>query len=63
MDVSKAKLGNFCATKKGDGRIRSIDKEHHLLLMADYVDDHEFVVRFDEVINDPQVHNSDDIYY
>jgi hypothetical protein len=63
MDVTKVKQGNYCATSRGHGRIVDIDKDHHLLLIRDYLDEHDFVVRFDEVLEDPQVHTQDDIYY
>ena len=63
MHFKDIQVGMFCNSKKGSGRVTWIDASTRTVYMSDLTDDHQFDVSFDELVEDPQVHNRDDTYY
>jgi len=63
MDVSTLHTGMMISSKKGDGKIISIDREQHTIQVIDFIDNHEFEVGFENIKDDPQVHNPEGGYY
>ena len=63
MDLSKLHTGMMISSKKGDGRIISIDREQHTVQVLDFIDNHEFEVGFEDIKDDPQIHNPEGGYY
>lgn len=63
MDLSKLHTGMMISSKKGDGRIVSIDREQHTVEVLDFIDQHKFEVGFEDIRDDPQVHNPEGGYY
>jgi len=63
MDVSTLHTGMMISSKKGDGKIISIDRVQHTIQVIDFIDNHEFEVGFENIKDDPQVHNPEGGYY
>ena len=64
MNVLELKLGMVCQTKKGVGVVCWIDAQDRAVYLSDpeHKDQH-IAVSFDEIQDEPQLHQNADIYY
>lgn len=63
MEFNEIHIGMKCGSKKGSGTVTWIDGSTKTIYMANTEDNNSFQVDFDEIIDDPQVHNRQDTYY
>lgn len=63
MEFSDIHIGMKCGSKKGSGTVTWIDGSTRTIYMADTQNNNNFQVDFNEIIEDPQVHNQEDRYY
>jgi len=63
MEFSDIHIGMKCGSKKGSGTVTWIDGSTRRIYMSDTENNNSFAVDFDEIIEDPQVHNREDTYY
>jgi hypothetical protein len=63
MEFKDIHIGMKCGTKKGAGTVTWIDGSTRRVYLSDPANNDNFEVDFDEIIEDPQVHNRDDNYY
>ncbi|WP_448550440.1 hypothetical protein [Thalassotalea fusca] len=63
MEFSDIHIGMKCGSKKGSGTVTWIDGSTKRIYMSDTEKNNSFAVDFDDIIDDPQVHNREDTYY
>jgi hypothetical protein len=64
MNVQDLKLGMLCQSKKGVGIVSWIDAQDRAVYLSDLHDnDKHFAVSFEELQDEPQIHQISDIYY
>ena len=64
MNVQELKLGMVCQSGKGAGVVSWIDAQDRAVDLSDLHDQSKhFAVSFDELLDEPQIHQSSDIYY
>ena len=63
MEFNDIHIGMKCGSKKGSGTVTWIDGSTRTIYLANTEDNNSFEVNFDEIIDDPQVHNREDTYY
>lgn len=63
MEFKDIHIGMKCGSKKGSGTVTWIDGSTRTIYMADTNNNNSFEVKFEEIIEDPQVHNKEDRYY
>jgi len=64
MNVQELKLGMVCQSKKGAGVVSWIDAQDRAVYLSDLTDhNRHFAVSFDELQDEPQIHQASDIYY
>ncbi len=64
MNVQELKLGMVCQSVKGAGVVSWIDAQDRAVYLSDLHDQSKhFAVSFDELLDEPQIHQSSDIYY
>ena len=64
MNAKQLKLGMLCHSEQGLGVVRWIDaQERSVYLSAPDDQTKSFAVSFDELIEEPQIHQNSDIYY
>ncbi len=64
MNVQELKLGMVCQSKQGAGVVSWIDAQDRAVYLSDLKDQNRhFAVSFDELQDEPQIHQATDIYY
>ncbi|GLX77993.1 hypothetical protein tinsulaeT_13330 [Thalassotalea insulae] len=63
MEFNDIHIGMKCGSKKGSGTVTWIDGSTRTIYMSNPVNNNSFEVNFEEIIEDPQVHNREDTYY
>lgn len=63
MDISDVYVGMVCDTKQGTGKVTGVDVRLGQIYLSDTQDNHNFNVSYEELIENPQVHNCSDTYY
>ena len=63
VEFTDIHIGMKCGSKKGSGTVTWIDGSTRTIYMANTDHNDSFAVGFEEIIEDPQAHNKDDIYY
>ncbi len=64
MNVQELKLGMLCQSKKGVGIVSWIDAQDRAVYLSDLNDNNKhFAVSFEELQDEPQIHQASDIYY
>ena len=63
MQFDDIHIGMKCGSKKGSGTVTWIDGATRRIYMADTNENKSFEVEFEELIEDPQAHNRNDMYY
>ena len=63
MEFNDIHIGMKCGSIKGSGTVTWIDGSTKTIYMANTADNNSFEVDFDDLIEDPQVHNREDTYY
>jgi hypothetical protein len=64
MDAKALKLGMLCHSQQGVGVVRWIDAQDRAVYLSSPDDPtRNFAVSFDELIEEPQIHQISDIYY
>lgn len=64
MNVQELKLGMLCQSKKGVGIVSWIDAQDRAVYLSDLNDNNKhFAVSFEELQDEPQIHQVSDIYY
>lgn len=63
MEFNDIHIGMKCGSKKGSGTVTWIDGSTKTIYMANIAENNSFEVNFEEIIDDPQVHNRADTYY
>ena len=64
MKVQELKLGMVCQSKQGAGIVSWIDGQDRAVYLSDLSDtERHFSVSFDELLDEPQIHQATDIYY
>lgn len=64
MNVLELKLGMVCQTKKGVGIVSWIDAQDRAVYLSDLDNkDQHIAVSFDDLQDEPQLHQKADIYY
>ena len=64
MDSKALKLGMLCHSEQGVGVVRWIDAQDRAVYLSNPEDPAKnFAVSFDELLDEPQIHQSSDIYY
>jgi len=63
MEFTDIHIGMKCGSKKGSGTVTWIDGSTKTIYMANTADNNSFEVDFEEIIEDPQIHNKQDTFY
>ncbi len=64
MKAHQLEIGMVAHTKQGVGIVRWIDGPERAVYLADPQQDEEhFKVSFDELVEEPQLHQRSDLYY
>jgi hypothetical protein len=63
MEFNEIHIGMKCGSKKGSGTVTWIDGSTRTIYLENSRDNDSFEVNFDEIIEDPQIHNRNDSYY
>lgn len=63
MDIDKINIGMLCVSHKGSGTVAWVDGATQTIYLTDLIDNHSIAVGIEEIIDDPQIHNSKDSYY
>ncbi len=63
MKFNDIHIGMKCGSKKGSGTVTWIDGSTRTIYMANTAENNSFEVDFEEITEDPQVHNKQDTYY
>jgi hypothetical protein len=63
MKFNDIHIGMKCGSKKGSGTVTWIDGSTRTIYMANTEENNSFEVDFEEIIDDPQAHNTQDAYY
>jgi len=63
MEFKDIHIGMMCGSQKGSGTVTWVDGSTRTVYLADIVNNNNFEVDFEELIQDPQVHNREDSYY
>jgi hypothetical protein len=64
MKVQELKPGMVCQSKQGAGIVSWIDAQDRAVYLSDLKDQsRHFAVSFDELQDEPQIHQVSDIYY
>ncbi|MGV2871773.1 hypothetical protein [Colwellia sp. E150_009] len=63
MEFKDIHIGMKCGSRKGSGTVTWIDGSTRKIYMADTCNNNNFEVEFEDIIEDPQVHNKQDTYY
>jgi hypothetical protein len=63
VEFTDIHIGMKCGSKKGSGTVTWIDGSTRTIYMANTHHNNSFAVDFEEIIEDPQAHNKEDIYY
>ncbi|REL30806.1 hypothetical protein [Thalassotalea euphylliae] len=63
MEFNDIHIGMKYGSKKGSGTVTWIDSSTRTVYIADNDNNSSFEVNFEELVEDPQVHNKQDIYY
>lgn len=64
MNAKSLELGMICQSKRGVGVVRWIDGPERAVYLSPVDEPHKnFAVSFDELLDDPQIHQRSDIYY
>jgi len=63
MDFQDIHIGMMCGSKKGCGTVTWVDGSTQTVYLADIVNNNSFEVEFDDLLEDPQVHNREDAFY
>lgn len=64
MNVLELKLGMLCHSKKGVGVVSWIDAQDRAVYLSDPQNkDQHIAVSFDDLLDEPQLHQKADIYY
>jgi hypothetical protein len=63
MDFQDIHIGMMCGSKKGCGTVTWIDGSTQTVYLADISNNNSFEVEFDDLMEDPQIHNQTDSYY
>lgn len=63
MEFRDIHIGMKCGSKKGSGTVTWLDGSTHTIYMVDCNNSNNFEVNINDIIDDPQVHNTEDDYY
>jgi len=63
MDFQDIHIGMMCGSKKGCGTVTWVDGSTQTVYLADIVNNNSFEVEFDDLLEDPQIHNREDAFY
>jgi hypothetical protein len=63
MEFNDIHIGMKCGSKKGSGTVTWIDGSTRTIYMANTEENNSFEVGFEDIIYDPQAHNTQDAYY
>lgn len=62
MELNDIHIGMICGSKKGSGTVTCIDNSTQKIYLSDY-NNNNFEIDLDEIMDDPQAHNTSDYYY
>lgn len=62
MEFNDIHIGMICGSTKGSGTVTCIDNSTNTIYMSDH-NNNSFDIAFDELMDDPQAHNTSDFYY
>ena len=62
MEFNDIHIGMMCGSTKGSGTVTCIDTSTKVIYMSDH-NNESFDIGFDDIMDDPQVHNTSDFYY
>lgn len=62
MEFNDIHIGMKCGSRKGSGTVTWIDGSTRTVYMADTCNN-SFQVEFEEIREDPQIHNKEDTFY
>lgn len=62
MEFKDIHVGMACGSRKGSGTVTCIDSSTRKVYMEDNCNNN-FEVEFEELMEDPQAHNTEDTYY
>jgi hypothetical protein len=64
MNAKELKLGMVCQSRQGVGVVRWIDAQDRAVYLSELEDPAKnFTVSFDELVDEPQIHQQGDVYY
>ena len=63
MNVQDLKLGMLCQSKKGVGIVSWIDAQDRAFYLQDVDSQHHFAISFEDLQDEPQIHQASDVYY
>jgi hypothetical protein len=64
MNAHDLKLGMLCQSKKGVGIVSWIDAQDRAVYLQDvHNQHHHFAISFDDLQDEPQIHQTSDLYY
>ncbi|MBL4909718.1 MAG: hypothetical protein JKX78_06805 [Alteromonadaceae bacterium] len=63
MDFQDIHIGMMCGSKKGCGTVTWVDGSTQTVYLADVVNNNSFEVEFEDLMEDPQIHNKEDAFY
>jgi len=63
MDFQDIHIGMMCGSKKGCGTVTWVDGSTKTVYLANIVNNNSFEVEFEDLMEDPQIHNQEDAFY
>ncbi len=63
MEFNDIQIGMKCCSKKGSGTVTWIDGSTRTIYLENLQENNNFEIGYDEIMDDPQIHNLNDTYY
>lgn len=63
MEFHDIHIGMMCGSKKGSGTVTWIDGSTRKIYMSNSSNNNNFEVEFEDLIDDPQIHNNNETFY